>query len=74
MPIRIPICTFDAKTGILCAKCQGKLTSGQISDADIQVSRAVVKLAEKVSDLNKTALLRSFRVDGNYVLACLTLF
>ena len=40
LPLRIPICAFDAKTGILCAKCQAKLTAGQITEADIQVSRA----------------------------------
>lgn len=68
MPLRIPICAFDAKTGILCAKCQAKLTAGQISEADIQVSRALVKLAEKVNEVNKMTLLRSFQVDGNYVL------
>lgn len=68
LPLRIPICAFDAKTGILCAKCQAKLTAGQITEADIQVSKALVKLAEKIPDVNKMTLLRSFQVDGNYVL------
>jgi transcription antitermination factor NusA-like protein len=68
LPLRIPICAFDAKTGILCAKCQAKLTAGQITEADIQVSRALVKLAEKIPDVNKMTLSRSFQVDGNYVL------
>ncbi len=68
LPIKIPICAFDAKTGILCSKCQSKLSSGQISNSDIQVSRALVKLAEKTSDINRTTLLRSFQVDGNFVL------
>ena len=68
MPLRIPICAFDAKTGILCAKCQAKLTAGQITEADIQVSKALVKLAEKIPDVNKMTLLRSFQVDGNFVL------
>jgi transcription antitermination factor NusA-like protein len=68
LPLRIPICAFDAKTGILCAKCQAKLTAGQITEADIQVSRALVKLAEKISEVNKMTLLRSFQVEGNFVL------
>ena len=68
MPLRIPICAFDAKTGILCAKCQAKLNAGQITEADIQVSRALVKLAEKIPEVNKMTLLRSFQVDGNFVL------
>jgi len=68
LPLRIPICAFDAKTGILCGKCQAKLTAGQITEADIQVSRALVKMAEKIQDVNKMTLLRSFHVDGSYVL------
>ena len=68
MPLRIPICAFDAKTGILCAKCQAKLDAGQISNSDIVVSKALVKLAESVPEVNKTALLKSHQVDGSYVL------
>ena len=68
LPLKIPICTFDAKTGILCAKCQNKLDTGQLTQADVQVSKALVKLSEKNPDLNKTTLLRSVEADGNYVL------
>ena len=68
MPLRIPICAFDAKTGILCAKCQAKLTAGQISNSDIAVSKALVKLADSVPELNRTTLLRSYEVEGSYVL------
>jgi transcription antitermination factor NusA-like protein len=66
--LKIPICTFDAKTGILCAKCESKLRAGQITEADIQTSKALVQLAEKSNELNRVSLLRSFRVDGAYVL------
>jgi len=65
---RIPICAFDAKTGILCAKCQAKLTAGQISDADIQASKMLVKLSDSIPEINKMALLKTHEVGGNYVL------
>jgi len=68
LPLRIPICAFDAKTGILCAKCQAKLSAGQISQPDIVVSKALVKLAESTPELNRAALLRSYEIDGNYLL------
>jgi len=68
LPLRIPICAFDAKTGILCAKCQAKLSAGQISNSDIVVSKVLVKLAESTPELNKAALLRSYEVEGSYVL------
>lgn len=68
MPLRIPICAFDAKTGILCSKCQAKLGAGQITNSDIAVSKVLVKLAESVPEVNKMALLKSFEVEGSYVL------
>ncbi len=68
LPLKIPICTFDAKTGILCARCGAKLQSGQISAADIRASRALVQLAEKGGELNKVTLFRSFEVEGSYLL------
>jgi transcription antitermination factor NusA-like protein len=68
LPLRIPICAFDAKTGILCAKCQAKLSAGQISNSDIVVSKVLVKLAESVPEVNKMALLRSNEVEGSYVM------
>ena len=68
LPLRIPICAFDAKTGILCAKCQAKLSAGQISSSDIVVSKVLVKLAESVPEVNKMALLRSNEVEGSYVM------
>jgi hypothetical protein len=68
LPLKIPICTFDAKTGMLCAKCEYKLRSGQISAADVQVSKALVQLADKMSEVNRVTLLRSVEVGGNYVI------
>jgi transcription antitermination factor NusA-like protein len=68
LPLRIPICAFDAKTGILCAKCQAKLSAGQISNSDIVVSKVLVKLAESIPELNKMTLLRSYQVGGNYLM------
>jgi transcription antitermination factor NusA-like protein len=68
LPIKIPICNFDAKTGILCAKCEQKLKSGQISEADVQVSRALVLLADSNQELNKVTLVKSYSVEGDYIL------
>lgn len=68
MPLKIPICNFDAKTGILCTRCEQKLKSGQITEADVSVSRALVQLAETNQELNKISLLKSYAVDGDYVL------
>jgi transcription antitermination factor NusA-like protein len=66
--IHLPICNFDAKTGILCPKCESKLRNGEITAADVEASKALIHVAERIPDANKVALKRSFEIAGNYVL------
>jgi transcription antitermination factor NusA-like protein len=37
--LKTPICFFCAKSGVLCPKCQEKLDRGEISEADIEISK-----------------------------------
>jgi transcription antitermination factor NusA-like protein len=68
MPLKTPICSFDAKTGILCPKCEAKLRGGHISELDVEASIKLTKLAEKLPELEKVSLIRAQAVDGVYVL------
>jgi len=68
LPIKLPICSFDAKTGILCSKCESKLKTGEISKADVEASKALIHLADRFNELSKVTLKRSFESGGNYVL------
>lgn len=68
LPVRLPICNFDAKTGMLCANCESRLRRGEISKADVEASKAVVGLADKLPELGKVTLKRAFEVGGAYVL------
>lgn len=68
MPIRLPICNFDAKTGILCANCESRFRRGEISKADVEASKAVVRLVDRLPELGKVTLKRAFEVGGAYVL------
>jgi hypothetical protein len=54
------------KTGILCSMCESRLRSGQIREADVQASKALLQLAGHVR--GAASLVRSFRVGGNYIL------
>jgi transcription antitermination factor NusA-like protein len=65
---KLPICNFDAKTGILCANCEGRLRRGEISRADVEASKVVAHLAEKMPELSRVALRRAFEAGGSYVL------
>lgn len=66
--LKTPICTFDAKTGILCNMCENKLTSGQITPSDVESSIILTKLAQKNSNINKMTLISSKEIDNEHVL------
>jgi hypothetical protein len=59
---------FDAKTGILCSKCDAKLTSGQLNQADVYSSIKLAKLAERDQEISKFTLVGSHKVDDDYIL------
>jgi hypothetical protein len=66
--LKTPICSFDARTGILCPKCDARLKSGQLSETDVQVSIKLTKAAERNQELAKLSLVRAEQVDQDYLL------
>ncbi len=66
--MKTPICTFDAKTGILCNMCENKLDSGQITNSDVEGSIVLTKLALKNSDIDKLTLMGSREIDDDVIL------
>jgi transcription antitermination factor NusA-like protein len=68
LPLKLPICNFDARTGILCANCESRLRKGELTRADVEASKALSKLAENLQELNRATLRRASEVGGTYVL------
>jgi transcription antitermination factor NusA-like protein len=66
--LKTPICTFDAKTGILCNMCENKLVSGQITSSDVEGSIVLTKLATKNSEIDKMTLIGSKEIDDDVIL------
>jgi transcription antitermination factor NusA-like protein len=66
--LKTPICTFDAKTGILCNVCETKLNSGLITEFDVKGSIILTKLAQKIPQLDKMTLITSKEIDDQVVL------
>lgn len=66
--LKTPICTFDARMGVLCPKCDAKLRSGQLTKTDVDVSVKLTKASEKSPEIAKMALTKAIQVDGDYVL------
>ena len=66
--MKVPICTFDAKTGVLCPKCESRLKNGELSDVDVECSIKLIKLSHKNQDIDKLNLIGSQKIDEDYVL------
>ena len=66
--MKTPICSFDAKSGVLCAKCDEKLHAGNISQDDVDAAVTLTKVANKSQDVDRFTLTKGARVDDDYIL------
>ena len=66
--MKTPICTFDAKTSILCTKCETKLRLGQLTHADVDGAMKIAKLAEGSQDVNNFTMLGACKVEDDFIL------
>ena len=66
--MKVPICTFDAKTGVLCPKCESRLKNGELSDIDVECSIKLIKLSHKNQDIDKLNLIGTQKIDEDYIL------
>jgi transcription antitermination factor NusA-like protein len=66
--VKSPICSFDAKSGVLCAKCEAKVGSGEISQEDVIASIKLSRLAERNADINRFNLVHAVDVGDELVL------
>jgi transcription antitermination factor NusA-like protein len=66
--LKTPICSFDAKTGVLCGRCEGRLRSGKLTQAELEASMILAKLAQHNQEIDKFTLVTAFKVDEDFVL------
>jgi hypothetical protein len=66
--LKTPICSFDAKTGSLCSKCESKLNTGHLSVGDIEASIKLTQLAEKYNVLDKFTLVGAYKLEDKLIL------
>ena len=55
--MKTPICSFDAKTGVLCAGCEAKLEAGQLSITEIEIAIKLTRLAEREHEFNSLSMV-----------------
>ena len=66
--MKTPICSFDAKTGTLCSKCEDRLRLGHLTQADVECAVKLVKIAERDQEINKFTMINAYHVNGDIVL------
>ena len=68
MALKTPICSFDAKTGVLCAKCEERLRSSDLTQDEVHASIVLTRLAQRYSQVDKFSLVTAFKVETDFVL------
>ena len=66
--MKLPICIFDAKTGVLCPKCESRLKNGELSKIDVECSIKLIKVSAKNQNIDNLNLIGSQKIDEDYVL------
>jgi len=62
--MRTQLCNFCLKSGILCSKCQAKVSSGQISETYLKIARLLLSLEEKYPPIQSVVFHDAIEADG----------
>jgi transcription antitermination factor NusA-like protein len=68
MTLKTPICSFDAKTGVLCGRCEERLRSNDLTDDEVYASVTLTKLVQRHPEVDKFSLVTAFKVEDDFVL------
>lgn len=60
--MKTPICFFCAKSGVLCPRCQEKLDKGEITEADVEVSKWLIDYEAKNPQLKNYVIHKTVKV------------
>ncbi len=66
--LKTPICSFDAKTGVLCGRCEDRLRSNDLTKDEVYASVVLTKLSQRHSEVDKFSLVTAFKVEDDFVL------
>ncbi len=65
--MKTELCNFCLKSGILCPKCQAKIKSGDVSEADLRIARLLLSLEKTYPSLQNVYFHKA--VEANDLLA-----
>jgi len=61
--LKMGLCSFCLKSGILCQKCLAKLKSGEVSETDLRVARLLLSLEERFPSLQNVYFHKTIDTD-----------
>jgi len=67
--MKLPICGFDAKNAVLCPQCEGKVDAGELTQADVDASIILAKIAKSNNEIENFTLHSCKEFEGNFVLS-----
>ena len=67
--MKLPICGFDAKNVVLCPQCERKVDSGELTQADVDASIILAKIAKSNNEIENFTLHSCKEFEGNFVLS-----
>jgi transcription antitermination factor NusA-like protein len=62
--LKMGLCSFCLKSGILCQKCLAKVRSGEITELDLKIARLLMSLEEKYPSLQNLYFHKAIDADG----------
>jgi len=65
--MKMGLCSFCLKSGMLCQKCLAKLESGEVTELDLKVARILLSMEEKFPSLQNVNFHKA--IDANSTLA-----
>ncbi len=66
--MKAPICNVCLNSDILCSACQHRLEAGEISRSDIEVSRKIYKLSEKIKVLRNAEIKKVIETENTVII------
>jgi transcription antitermination factor NusA-like protein len=66
--MKTPICDICLRSSILCSACESKVKNGEISEADVRVSRALFYASEKFKSLRGITIKKVLETENNILL------
>jgi len=67
--MKLPICGFDAKNSVLCPQCEGKVDAGELTQADVDASIILAKIAKSNNEIENFTLHSCKEFEENFVLS-----